>query len=118
MSTNTTTTEMTLVKTLAPEDICRGNYVTILTKVCEYPSYFWNGSSQYIEASDVVSIRYRPPETGEPMKVIDICLPFLFVKPLKGKPQTLDVRACQLAKMSDRYVKNVRKSINKKASNK
>lgn len=114
----TTTAEMTLAKTLAPEDVCRGDYVTILTQVCEYPSYFWNCPSQYLDASEVVSIQYRPPESGMPMKVIDICLPFVFVKPLQAKPQTLDVRSCHLAKMSEGYVASVRKTFKKKSKNK
>lgn len=118
MSIKTDTAEMTLAKTLAPEDVCRGDYVTVLTQVCEYPSFLWDCPSQFLEADQVVSIRYRPPESGDPMKVIDVCLPYVFVKPLRAKPQTLDVRTCQLAKMSKSYVKNVRKALKKPARNK
>lgn len=116
MSTKTQTAEMTLAKTLAPEDVCRGDYVTILTKVCEYPSYYWDCPSQFMEASEVVSIRYRPPESGQPMEVVDVCLPFILVQPLQGKPQTLDVRSCQLAKISNSFVESLRKA-NKKVKN-
>ena len=38
-----------------------------------------------------------------PMKVVEVCLPFVLVERATGRHRTLDVRRHKLARVSDRY---------------
>lgn len=95
----------TLAKTLAPEDLRCGDFVTILTKSAEFPSFFWDCTPHYNNDSEVISISFRPEEAGEPLKVTEICLPFVLVKTHKGKVSVIDIRASSLVKLSNAYAK-------------
>ena len=98
-------TATTLAKTLAPEDVRCGDYVTILTKSAEFPSFFWDCRPQLNNDSEVINISFRPEEAGEPQRVVEICLPFVLTKTHKDKVNIIDIRASSLVKLSDTYAK-------------
>ncbi len=67
---------------------------------------------------DVIRVRIRPSETAGPLRVIDACLPFVFVKPPKGEGQTLDLRAVRLVRLDRDYARRVCQSLAAKKSKK
>lgn len=103
MKTKPTTTarDTTLAKPLAPEDVRPGDYVAVL----EPPM----GREQ-----DVIRVRIRPTDNSGPLRVVDACLPFVFVKPPKGDGRTLDLRAVRLARLDRDYARRVCESLGTK----
>lgn len=91
---------------VAPEDLQRGDFVAILHEVAEYPSFFWMDAVP-CERDAMVRVRCLPADSGQPLKVKAICLPFLFVESPRRRLRTLDVRQVQLARLTRRYAKTV-----------
>lgn len=100
----------TLAKTLAPEEICPGDFVTLLHIIAEVPSFYWLSESWTLPVDQPVRIRFTSPSDGLPLKVTSLCLPFVLVKQVSGEQGTLDVRKCQLARLNRRYAKRAWKS--------
>ncbi len=113
MNTKTPTAERdaTLAKTLAPEDVRRGDYVAVLSEEFEYAKFAWSCDLPLADAEQIIRVRFRPRETTGPLRVIDACLPFVFVKPAKGEGQTLDLRSVRLARLDRAYAKRVWKAL-------
>jgi hypothetical protein len=95
-----------LASPIAPEDIQRGQYVAILNVIEQYlPCCFSE------PGSEPVSIRWRPSFQAQPLKVIDVCLPFVTVQRARGAIITLDVRRHELARLDDAYARRVIKRL-------
>lgn len=109
----TTNSDTQLGRSVAPEDLRRGDFVSILTEIAEYPSFLWDGDSQLLSANEPVRVPCRPDDGGIPLKVKAICLPFVFVKAATGDRRILDVRKCQLVRLSSDYVRSVWKALKK-----
>jgi hypothetical protein len=87
---------------VAPEDIARGDHVTPLLEVTEWPSWFWcDGGLESRE--EPVRICHLPQAEPQPLRVLGVCLPFVLVKTASGEERTLDVRRCRLARLERRY---------------
>lgn len=108
----------TLAKPVAPEDLRRGDYVAVLTEVVELPSFLWGCESHTLPPDEPVTIRYRPLESGRPLKVRQVCLPFVLVRLPCGHTRTLDIRSCTLARLSPSYGQQVRKAWRKERKQK
>ena len=82
-------TVTTVAARIAGEDIAQGDFVTILSEIIELPSYLWacSGLSQPID--EPVRTRYLPRVVGKPHKVVAVCLPFVYVKPVSYTHLTL-----------------------------
>ena len=106
--------ESTLAKSLAPEDVCVGDYVTQLHEIREWPTFFWFCDSTFEQREELLRIRLVPENGGVPLKVKSVCLPFVLVKPAKGKLFTLDVRRSRLARLSKSYARIAWQSHKKK----
>lgn len=103
----------TLAKTLAPEDVLRGDYVTPLHTLCEVPSFYWSGDQWQRPREEPVRMQFMAPEAGVPLKVKRVCLPFVVVEhPLYGG-QMIDLRRCRLARLDRAYAKSARKAMKK-----
>ena len=115
--TNIADRDVTLAKTLAPEDVRRGDYVAVLSEEYEYPAFAWLCDHSLTSHDEMIRVRFRPRETTGPLRVIDACLPFVFVKEPKGESRTLDLRAVRLARLDRAYAKRVWKAMaSKRAS--
>jgi hypothetical protein len=88
-----------IVAGVAGEDIQPGDFLTLSSELVELPSYLWSCESTSITNDEPVRIRYIPSEAGEPLKVIAICLPFVYAKQAKGATRILDIRQHQLVKL-------------------
>ncbi|MGE4003509.1 MAG: hypothetical protein AB7I48_25255 [Planctomycetaceae bacterium] len=98
-----------LASPVAPEDVQRGDFVAVLQEIVEFPPFLWceatPGSSQ-----EPVRVRCCPIDPGVPLKVQEICLPFVCATTPLGAPHTLDVRQVQLVRLTRRYAKSVTKA--------
>ena len=92
----------TLACNLAPEDITPGIYVTVINIVHEHVSCFFEPDTYSHNGTPKRSI-LLPEYTREPMKVIEVCLPFVYVVDPDGDYETLDIRRKRLAKLSDHF---------------
>lgn len=98
-------TQTQISKWLSPEDINIGDYITVthmtyelIVLGCEQP---WNDR---IEPKPVTILHH---EAGKPLKVIELCLPFVLVKDAKGQHAPLDLRRCRIARLTERYGKKM-----------
>ena len=93
--------ELTVAKPLAPEDIRRGTYVAILAMGVEFFP-FWHDEPW--RPAKVRRIDLLPgPEGGTPLRVKEVCLPYLLVEHPDGKHRTIDVRRFRLGRLSERF---------------
>lgn len=93
---------VSLAKTLAPEEIARGDYVAVLWEVTEWPSWFWCDDALQ-PREEPVRICHLPHGEPQPLRVRAACLPLVLVKTPAGDQQTLDVRKCRLARLDRDY---------------
>lgn len=89
-----------LAQRVAPEDLSPGDYVCVM-HVLREPSFL-----DYL--CDVNGARPRhvaqlPEEGALPLRVLDVCLPFVLVNDAKGEYRMLDTRRETLARVSRRY---------------
>ncbi len=112
------TTDTTLAKVLAPEDVRVGDYIAVLDEVFELPAIVWLCDPPLSEQEEIIRIRMCPRDVTPPLRVIAACLPYVFVKPPHGKAKTLDLRICRLARLDRKYAKRVWKTLVKKPSKK
>lgn len=110
MKKTTRQPQSSLAATLAPEDVRKGDYVALLTRTYELPSYLWNDAFK----TDVVRLRLTAPDSGRPMKVRSICLPFVHVSCGRKKRKIVDLRTAQIVRVGKKYAKRVLKDIAKR----
>ncbi|GAB5403221.1 MAG: hypothetical protein Aurels2KO_14520 [Aureliella sp.] len=106
----TTQPTTSLAASLAPEDVKIGDFIAPLTRTYELPSYLWNDAY----TTHVVRLQMTAHDAGCPMKVKAVCLPFVHVSLGKKKRQIIDVRTTQIARVDERYARQVRRDIAKK----
>jgi len=92
-----------MVRAVAPEDIAPGMYITVMVKRHE-----WFPDPCISDAATIMMLRPMrwdrvPKDSGAPMRVAGVCLPFVMVQTPEGKVRTLDVRKMSLARMTDAY---------------
>jgi hypothetical protein len=104
-----------VVARIAGEDLKPGDFVTTLTEMIEVPSFLWCCDSAAAPREELIRLRYLPRETGEPFKVIVVCLPFVYTKRANGKLTTFDTRKHQLVKLDSLSGKKVWKRMRCKA---
>ena len=92
----------TTAKSLAPEDIRTGMYIALLHDVEEFlPSVYFHEvpGGREVELLRVASL----PGDVQPMKVVEVCVPYVLVRGISGDHRTLDVRRCRLARVTARF---------------
>ena len=111
----------TLAKSLAPEEICAGDYVAVLHVVHELLALVWCDDLALADRDEVIRLKMLPEESGEPLLVKSVCLPFVLVKDSAGNSRTLDIRRTRLARLDPAFAKasrSVKKSKRKKKKSK
>ena len=106
----------TVTRRLSAEDIQVGSYVTVVQQITEVISCLWCGETASADRAQPVLYRHSPDDSGEPKKVLAVCLPFVFVEDLHGTPATIDVRHTELTLLSDEYVEVVKRKLRKARS--
>ena len=106
--------ESLLAKCVAAEDLECGDFVAVLDQIFEFASFMWSTDPHMLPPHEPVRILCRPSDSGRPLKVKAICLPFVFVKPPRGKHKTLDVRQCRFVRLNQHYAKKVWRKLRKR----
>lgn len=90
-------------KSVAPEDLQVGEFVAVLSRIYQYPSFLWfsrDGDDRY----ETVRLKFLPHKNaGEPLKIKAVCLPFVLVQFASKKIESIDVRQCQLARVDKQF---------------
>lgn len=94
-----------ICKTVAPEDLRRGDYVTPLYVMIEFVN--WLAMDTEYKPLEKQRVRWLPPHGGKPARVLEVCLPFVLVETPSGEHKTFDVRRYQLVRLSKRYGRTV-----------
>ena len=105
-----------LARPLAPEEIRRGQFVTLFDEIWEVPSYFWPADTDTLAREQTVRVRTIPSTGGVPLRVKSVCLPFVLVKQPDGKQRALDVRKCRLALLGISFAKFAWKALKEPAA--
>lgn len=103
-----------VAKSLAPEEIHRGDYVAVLHVVCELPSFLWCADAATLPPNEPVRMPFTPTQAGLPLKVKSICLPFVLVKHPTGEHESLDIRQCRLARLDRGYAEAACRTLKKR----
>jgi len=114
-SRTTNTSACALARPLAPEDVRRGDYVSILDEVLEFPSFCWFGGTGETHPEDLIRIRMKSDEAGIPFRVAAVCLPFVSLHTAQGQIRVQDLRRVQLVRLSRDYGKSVWKALRKQS---
>ncbi|NUQ66641.1 MAG: hypothetical protein HUU20_29615 [Pirellulales bacterium] len=93
--------------TVAGEDLACGDYVSLLNETVDMPSYFWDGWGASLSPEELVRLRLIPDRAGQPLRVIAICLPFVYAKTPNGEMVILDTRRMQLVRLDRKCAKLV-----------
>ncbi len=102
--------EISVSRSLAPEDIRVGTYVAVLHEIYEYIPHLACADDASWRAPEVQRVRWLPNDESGPMKVKAVCLPFVFVKLPGGGRRMLDVREKLLAEVSEDFARLVFKA--------
>ena len=96
---------------MGAEDLRRGDIVGILHEIQEYPSYLWFCNWGSTAPSEPVRVKERSADAGMPFKVKAVCLPFVLLNSALGQHRMVDVRHCQLVRLSKEYAKEAWKAL-------
>lgn len=103
--------ESTLAELVAGEDLGCGDFVATFTQTTEWPSFLWGGGDYSLSPHELVRLRYTPSDAGQPLKVIAICLPFVYAVKPDRTPVTVDLRRTQLVRLEPTCARKVWKAL-------
>ena len=92
---------------MAAEDLQLGDYVALLRVVCEVPSFLWRDEAHQLTPDVPVRLHLLPEDSGRPLLIRQLCLPFVFVETPDGSCETLDLRRCELTRLDPEFGKTV-----------
>ena len=108
----------TLAATVAGEDLAGGDYVALLNEVIDFPSFLWDSCGASLSPHEMVRLRLFPEQAGKPLKVLVVCLPFVYAKSPSGDTKTIDTRQLQLVRLNRKCAKIVWKELRSKKKRK
>ena len=101
---------LTVARTLAPDDIQSGMYVSTLY---EHESLipFYHVDNLF-DLKNIEPFHWRTlPKKTRPLKVIDVCAPFVLTERPSGKHELIDIRKTSLAGLSESFGKETFKRL-------
>lgn len=99
--------ELTAAATVAGEDLAGGDYVSVLNETVEFPSFLWDACGASLPPHELVRLRLVPANAGHPLRVVAICLPFVYAKMPSGEMATIDTRRTQLVRLDRKCAKAI-----------
>ena len=102
------TTKQYAVKTVrpvAPEDLRPGMYLTVMRETLEFVPMmaFVDPNAE----ATVRSVTVDACAAGEPVRVEEVCLPFVLVTDKRGASRVLDLRCVHVARVAKRFARAV-----------
>ena len=110
--------EPTVASTVFGEDIACGDFVALLNETVDVPSYLWDSCGTSLSPHELVRLKLIPGDAGQPLKVIEICLPFVYAKMPNGDTTTIDIRRLQLVRLDSQCAKAIWKKQRSKSKKK
>lgn len=107
--------ELKVAATLAGEDVACGQYVAVLNETVAVPSYMWDGCGSSLPPQELVRLKIIPDHAGVPLKVVAVCLPFVYVKTPSRAVFTIDTRRVQLVRLDRRCARLVWKQLRRRS---
>jgi hypothetical protein len=111
MAEKTLTTR--LARAIAAEDIRPGIYVAELNVIEEHVPFACDIESMK-RLDGPVRLRWLPMDV-DPVKVVAVCLPYVFVRGADGDHRTVDVRRVELARLPKAYGRAVWRALREDA---
>jgi hypothetical protein len=102
---------LTAAARVAGEDLDCGDYISLLNETVGLPSFLWNSCGATLPAHELVRLTMIPANAGQPLKVIAVCLPFVYTKTPGGEVATIDTRRTQLVRLNRQSAKVVWKAL-------
>ncbi|MDZ4686685.1 MAG: hypothetical protein SH850_16560 [Planctomycetaceae bacterium] len=103
--------ESTSAELIAGENLRCGDYVATFTQMTELPSYLWDGGDYTLSPHELVRLKYTPCDAGQPLKIIAVCLPFVYAVKPDRSPVTLDLRRTQLVRLDTQCARRTWKAL-------
>src|SRR5262245_44709770 len=100
MSTESKTSQGA-ARQLAPEDVRAGDYICVMKVLQEYMPY-WALLEESWKPPELIRLTWMPADSGTPLKVVEVCVPFVLVQQVDGSHKTLDLRRHQIGRLSER----------------
>lgn len=97
-----------MARRLAPEDILPGQFVAVHRQKGQL--VWLSCDSVTSPQAQVLEVDYIPDHAGRPLKVKQVCLPYVQVKTPRRKLRMIDTRMVQLVELSPAYGKAVWKA--------
>lgn len=114
MSTESKTNQQpAAARLLAPEEVRAGDYICVMKVLQEYMP-FWAIFEESWEKPELIRLTWMPAESGTPLKVIEVCIPFVLVQQVDGSHKTLDLRRHGVGRLSERFGSRAFKRLRKK----
>ncbi len=88
-------------RVIGPEDVRRGDYVTVTHTMYEYISDLCPSITE--EEVKIVRVTVMSDDAGLANKVVAVCLPFILVEDTTGKRESLDLRRHRIAILTKNY---------------
>jgi len=108
---STSRKSLTAAATVAAEDLACGDYVSLLNETVDFPSFLWDSCGATLSPHELVRLKVIPVTAGRPLKVIAICLPFVYAKMPGGKMSTIDTRRTQLVRLNRKCARVIWKEL-------
>lgn len=109
MKTSEQTLTPSLAQCVAGEDVNVDEYIAVLSTTGQYLSYAWDRSD--LPSDEIVRVRYVPTIAGLPLKVIGICLPFIYARRTNETIEIIDTRMSQIVRLEKDCAKEVWKQM-------
>jgi hypothetical protein len=103
-----------VARPLGPEDLRADDYVCVMHVLKEYLPFFLLMEDSWKEPKPV-RLQWLPEDAGTPLRVVEVCVPFVLVEQVDGSHRTLDLRRHKLARVSGRFGNRAFKRLRKAA---
>lgn len=107
--------EPSAAATVAGEDLACGDYIALLNETIDFPSFLWDACGASLSPHELVRLKLIPETAGHPLRVIAVCLPFVYAKRPGGDTVTIDMRRTQLVRLHRKSAKAVWRELRSKA---
>ena len=109
-------TKPTLARSVAGEDLQIGEFISVLSVISEMPSFMWDSCDLSLRPEELIRLKYIPERAGHPLKIIGICLPFVYVRSSNKAVEILDLRLTQVVRLDRHCAKEIWRLARKRSA--
>lgn len=105
-----------VTRTVAGEDLRVDDYITPFGYEWHFPSFHWNDSGFALSPDEFVRIPGIPCDAGQPLRIVGVCLPFVYAIDPQRNVRTLDLRRNQIVRLDKEVARTVWKLLKGKVA--